>query len=100
MRPTSFPSVCAAAVLACTLVPIAAACGQGAPQPTGPRPLDLDAGPQLFLDDYIVDRIDGLKRQVQQPRRLDQPVLDSKTFGTTQPYLTVLYDAAAKRFRI
>src|SRR5207249_7609132 len=101
MRPTLFPRVCAAAMLACTLVvPITAACGQGAPQPAGPRPLAIDAGPQLFLDEYVVERIDGLKRQVQQPRRLDQPVLDSKTFGTTQPYLTVLYEPAGKRFRI
>jgi hypothetical protein len=64
------------------------------------RPLEIGVGPQLFLDNYLVDHMEGLERKVQQPRRLPKPVLDSKTFGTTQPYLTVLRDAEQKRFRI
>src|SRR5438552_2173741 len=63
-------------------------------------PLDLGLGPQLFLDDYWIDRKDGLLRRVEQPERLAKPVLDSKTFGTTQPYLTVLRDPAAGHFRL
>ncbi len=54
--------------------------------------LNLDPGPQLFLDDYLIDRLHGLKREVRPPKRFGPPVLDSKTFGTTQPYLTVLRD--------
>src|SRR5262245_26294872 len=64
------------------------------------KPLAPGPGPQLFLDDYLIESLEGLSRQVQQPRKLDKPVLDSKTFGTTQPYLTVLRDAPAKRFHI
>src|SRR5947209_1430042 len=65
-----------------------------------PRPLELGPGPQLFLDDYLIDRLDGLVRRVEPPERLPGPVLDSKTFGTTQPYLTVLRDEAGHRYRI
>ena len=64
------------------------------------RPLEIGLGPQLFLDDYVLDRIEGLTRQVRQPQRLASPVLDSKSFGTTQPYLTVLRDRDRERFRI
>jgi hypothetical protein len=67
-------------------------------QPPGPREISL--GPQLFLDDYLIDRLDGLTREVRAPKRLDRPVLDSKTFGTTQPYLTVLPDPDRKGYRI
>jgi len=74
--------------------------GAASAQPPQGRPLDIGPGPQLFLDDYLIDKTDGLKRQVRPPERLAQPVLDNKTFGTTQPYLTVLYDQDAKRFRI
>jgi hypothetical protein len=65
-----------------------------------PAPLDIGLGPQLFLDDYIIESMDGLKRVVQPPERLPKPVLDSKTFGTSQPYMTVLHDAESNRYRI
>jgi hypothetical protein len=61
-------------------------------------PLEIGVGPQLFLDDYIIDRMDGLTRTVNRPQRRADPVLDSKTFGTTQPYVSVLRDG--ERFRI
>ena len=67
---------------------------------TQDRPLEIGLGPQLFLDDHVLERIEGLARQVQQPQRLVSPVLDSKSFGTTQPYLTVLRDRDRERFRI
>jgi hypothetical protein len=63
------------------------------------RPLDIGPGVQLFLDDYLVDRVEGLGRRVQQPERLPRPVLDSHTFGTTQPYLTVVRDHERGSFR-
>ena len=62
--------------------------------------LDIGSGPQLFLDDYLIERRDGLKREVRSPERFGKPVLDSKTFGVTQPYLTVLRDPATKQFRM
>jgi hypothetical protein len=58
------------------------------------HPLEVGAGPQLFRDDYLIDQRDGLTRQVETPKRLPKPVFDSATFGTTQPYLTVLHDTA------
>jgi hypothetical protein len=64
------------------------------------RPLRVALGPQLFLDDFLIDRLDGLVRTVEAPTRLDKPVLDSKTFGTTQPYLSVVRDAEGKRYRL
>jgi hypothetical protein len=64
------------------------------------RPLAIGTGPQLFLDDYLVDRLAGLARRVEPPERLPRPVLDSPTFGTTQPYLTVLRDEEGKRYRL
>src|SRR5262245_46268444 len=69
-----------------------------APGPAGP--LEIGPGPQLFLDDYLIDRLDGLVRRVQQPRRLTAPVLDSKTFGTSQPYVTVLPATGGKGYRV
>src|SRR5438046_2577464 len=65
-----------------------------------PHPLEIGIGPQLFLDDHWIDRLDGLVRRVEPPERLPDPVLDSKTFGTTQPYLTVLRDEDGRRYRI
>src|SRR5206468_9923683 len=62
--------------------------------------MEIGTGPQLFLDDYFIDRLEGLKRQVHSPRRLEKPVLDSPTFGTSQPYVTVLRDAQRDHFRI
>jgi hypothetical protein len=69
--------------------------------PDGPaQPRDIGLGPQLFLDQFLIDRIEGLRREVQAPQRLARPVLDSKTFGTTQPYLSVVHDRAGQRFRM
>jgi hypothetical protein len=63
-------------------------------------PPDIGPGPHLFLDDFLIDRLDGLRRQVEPPQRLEKPVLDSKTFGTTQPYLSVVRDPDTKRYRL
>jgi hypothetical protein len=65
-----------------------------------PRPQAVGTGPHLFLDDYLIDRLDGLARRIESPERLPEPVLDSATFGTTQPYLTVLRDEEGGRYRI
>jgi hypothetical protein len=72
----------------------AATSGAGAPA------LSLVRGPQLFLDDFLIERLDGLRREIHPPQRHGSPVLDNKTFGVTQPYLTVLRDPAGKTFRM
>lgn len=74
--------------------------GLGADADGKKEPLELPPGPQLFLDDFVVARMTGLVRRVEQARRQPTPVLDSKTFGTTQPYLTILRDQEKKRYRI
>jgi hypothetical protein len=63
-------------------------------------PVKIGVGPQLFLDDEIIDKIDGLARRVYQPQRLAKPVLDSKTFGVTQPYVSVVRDREMNTYRI
>ena len=70
--------------------------------PNPAAPIELHPGPQLFLDDFLIERMTGLVRRVEQARRFPnaKPVLDSKTFGTTQPYLTVLRDQERNRYRI
>jgi hypothetical protein len=65
-----------------------------------PKVLDVEPGPQLFLDDYIIESMEGLTRRLIPPERLPQPVLDSKTFRTTQPYMTVVRDDDADGYRI
>lgn len=40
----------------------------------------------------MIAKTEGLKREVLSPQRCGPPILDSRTFGTTQPYLTVLRD--------
>ncbi|MEJ7639961.1 MAG: hypothetical protein WKF75_18815 [Singulisphaera sp.] len=64
------------------------------------RPLEIGSGPHLFLDDHLVERLDGLERRAEPPERLEGPVLDSGTFGCTQPYVTVTYDRETHRFRL
>src|SRR5262249_1564398 len=89
-----------AAAAGLAIYPLAAgrARGQQKNTPSG-RPLEIGTGPQLFLDDYLLEQMEGLKRQVRPPERLASPVLDSKTFGVTQPYVTVLHDRDRKRYR-
>jgi hypothetical protein len=62
--------------------------------------VEIGVGPQLFLDDYLIDRLEGLERWTESPERLEGPVLDSKTFGCTQPYVSVTHDRERHRFRL
>jgi len=57
-------------------------------------------GPQLFIDDYMVLKQEGLARTTHHPRRLPHPVLTSKEFATCQAYLTVVRDAERGVFRM
>jgi hypothetical protein len=64
------------------------------------RPVEIGNGPHLFLDDEVIDRLEGLERRAEPPERLGQPVLDSATFGCTQPYMTVIRDRETQRYRL
>lgn len=64
------------------------------------EPMSVASGPILFLDDYFIAYQSGLERRWQHPERLPHPVLDNERFGTTQPYVTVLYDPDWGRYRI
>jgi hypothetical protein len=59
-----------------------------------------DPGPYLFLDEQWIARSSGLTRKVQQPIKYPQPVLDNKTFGVTQPFVTVLREPESGLLRI
>gem|GEM_PF-5690566 len=64
------------------------------------QPVEIGVGPQLFLDDRLVERLESPERRAETPEPLESPVLDSKTFGCTQPYLTVAHDGQRQRFRL
>jgi hypothetical protein len=51
-------------------------------------------------DDHLIVRLEGLERRPEPPERRDRPVLDSRTFGCTQPYVTVARDRETDRFRL
>jgi hypothetical protein len=81
--------------LTCACVaPAAFAAGAAATQP-----LDLRAGPHLFVDDFLIADARGVKKVTQHPTRLPEPVLGWQQH-TTQPYVTVLRDPQTKRFRM
>ena len=55
--------------------------------------------PQLFLDDHIIARKDGLARVFHAPKRRSEPVLDFPRFETTQHHTSVIYDPSQKLYR-
>lgn len=61
--------------------------------------LETGPGPHLFLDNHLIEHMQGLRREVLPPERLPNPVLDQATFGTTQNHLTVLPDPEGQRIR-
>lgn len=65
----------------------------------------LQVGPHLFVDDFLIERSDGVVRRVMPPpRSLKDPVLTGAGGHLNwQPWLTVLHDptrAEASRFRV
>jgi hypothetical protein len=63
----------------------------------------LQAGPQLFVDDYLIESCQNLKRVVQQPARdsgIPNPVVTGHEDRCFQPFFTVLRDPKNGRFRI
>ena len=66
---------------------------------------ELRPGPQLFIDDFLIERSEGLTRRVVSPARsLTEPVLTGASGHLNwQPWLTVLHDStrpAESRFRV
>lgn len=67
----------------------------------GRAPVSLAPGPHLFLDDFLIDRSEGVTRAIQTPARdLPGPVVTGREDGNFQPYVTVLRDPKAGRFRM
>lgn len=63
-------------------------------------PIQLSAGPQLFIDDYLIDSQSNLTRVVNHPQRLDHPVITGPEDKNFQPFVTVVQDPQTKRFRV
>lgn len=66
-------------------------------------PIQLQPGPHLLLDEYLIESSSNLIRRVNVPARdpaIPNPIITGKEDGCFQPYLTVLRDAASGRFRI
>lgn len=68
----------------------------------GSGPISLRPGPQLFIDDYLVEFSENLTRQVVAPPHdpgVPNPVITAREDRCFQPFFTVLKDAASGRFR-
>ncbi len=66
-------------------------------------PIQLRPGPQLFLDEYLIESSSNVIRRVNAPQRdlaIPNPIVTGKEDGCFQPYLTVLRDEATRRFRM
>ena len=62
--------------------------------------VSIAAGPQLFVDDYLVAFSENLSCAVRTPKRVTRcPILGWEE-GTTQPYVTVVRDPETKKFRL
>lgn len=64
-------------------------------------PLRLSGGPHLLLDDFLIEKSQGLTRTVDRPRRdLAKPVVTGPEDKNWQPFFTVLRDDKTGQFRI
>jgi len=74
--------------------------GKGAAEYRRPH---LCIGPQLLIDDYLIEQAINIKRKVNQPKRdksIPNPIITGKEDGCYQPYFTVLQDPETKIFRL
>jgi hypothetical protein len=74
---------------------------------TQSKPIVINPGPQLFLDDYLIESSQNLRRQpttLQRDSAIPNPIITGKRpeggDKNFQPWLTVLRDPQSKRFRI
>lgn len=66
---------------------------------SGAGVLQLEPGPQLFVDDFLVEESSGIARVVHPPAKMSRPVLDNARFGTTQPYGSAARDENTGGYR-
>jgi len=60
----------------------------------------LDAGPYLMLDDTLVAAQSQVRREVNHPSRLPDPIVTGYEDGCFQPWVSVVRDPQTKRFRM
>ena len=60
----------------------------------------LAAGPQLFLDDDLIAEQSNVRRVIQSPARLPEPIVTAAEDKCFQPYVSVLRDPETRRFRL
>src|SRR6476661_7656749 len=65
-----------------------------------PAAIEISPGPQLFLDDYLIESQTNLQRVVTPPTRSPQPMITGKEDHNYQPYVTVVRDEASRKFRM
>lgn len=64
-------------------------------------PLHLVPGPHLFIDDYLIAETDNVTREINHPvRDENNPIVTGKEDGCFQPYMTILQEESARRFRL
>jgi hypothetical protein len=66
-------------------------------------PVRLRPGPHLFIDDFLIEQSQNIKRRVNRPRRdpaIPNPLITGKEDHCVAPYMTVLRDPQTGRFRI
>ncbi|MBP7935795.1 MAG: hypothetical protein KA354_14200 [Phycisphaerae bacterium] len=71
-----------------------------APTRAEDSPVVWSRGPHLLLDETLIAEEKGLRREVQHPSRLPDPVVTSFEDGCFQPWVTVVRDPQTKRFRM
>jgi hypothetical protein len=65
------------------------------------QPIRLAPGPQLFIDDYIIENSDGLVRTTHQPQKSPEPILKGQDWYKQALFnLAAIYDHDLKRFRM
>lgn len=102
--------VCAAAedqgMIACETTPLSNAKAiiyQSGTTTPRKEPLELLPGPHVFIDDYLIASSRNVRRVVNSPLRdksIPNPIITAKEDGCFQPYMTIIQDEAAGRFRM
>ena len=66
------------------------------------KPIRLDKGPHFFIDDYLIANYSFVIRTVNNPHKLDHPVITGgmESDQNWQPYLSVLRDPQTGMFRV
>ncbi len=65
------------------------------------QPAGLAPGPQLLVDDYLIERCDGLVRTTHRPRKSPGPILvGQEWYQQALFHLKVVHDPALERFRM